>query len=701
MASEAALLTMYYVLSFPSASSLWGLELEPQRHTTRLDRFYLPTCSLYLATTIRHSSAVTAITNEAPMPHGHRQPSPRRNRRRHSAHRERSCKRIFKERFKEEVEYDVSKPKAKRKATDWKFVFVKFAALQWKIGEPLPERPSRSHKGRPKPNRDRFHRERSPELRGRHRHHHGSRRELRDASYHRWPHGSSISTPRPTRPKSPHSQARPHARRLTRLPKDDDGHSPLTHAPSDSEEESTASLRGPQPQPQGVPTTVFKHPSTDPDKDRAKDRPDVPPSLHATLDTDLNDTAPDSDEDDAGDSCDPPPSSHKKSNSDEDEGSNFRSSSSDLDGDEEENVRQVAILPLQVVKVDLGDTLPNSEENRDASLSSSPPDTSEEVENIRNAATSPHQVAHVDLSNTNSDSEESQASSDSDESEDEDPVTDLSAPSVDASPEDEGEVDDSLDQDEGYAITPPITSPEKLETASAIASIVLPSSQEDVIRPGASKAEFTASHNASGTATPDPQPQPSSLTKPSYSKAVRSIKGRIDLYPGLIVRRNVGNDDHPYLITQIDPAVVAHLCTSRPRLLKFTNQYKEKTETHFCYLGGRKEKFFHTNGISKPEVAELDIIGKPMPYKTYIELEKREPFDPNDFVRFGNQKRELTPKSLEKFRDLYNLHGCKRVLLGASPPRNRKYSWKNLRPVTPRRTARRPPPRSKRRRQRR
>lgn len=477
---------------------------------------------------------------------------------------------------------------------------------------------------------------------------------------------------------------------------DDDDHGPLTHTPSDSEdgydsdlsealsglgidhndgldvvtpsdseEESTASLRGPQPQPQGVPTTDFKHTSTNPNRDRAKDRPDVSPSLHTTLDTDFNDTAPESDEDDAGDSFDTPPSSYKISDEDEDEDSDLRSCLSDSDGDEEEIAHQAAILPLQVVKVDLGDTLPNSGENRDAPPSSNPPDPSEDyqVENILNAVTSLHQVAHVDLGDSYSDSDESQYHSDFDESEDEDPATDLSAALIDASPEGEGEVDDSLDQD---AITPPITSPEKLERASAIASVALPLSQEDVTGPGDSKAESAASHNASGTETPGPQPQPSSLAKPSSTKAVCSTKGQvaprakspINLYPGLIVRRQVGEDKHPHLITQKvqhkgNPAVVAHPCTSRPKKWKFRNQYQEQTEKHYCYLGGIKGKHFETDGIPKPKVAELDIQGPPMPYKTYIKLEEYEPFDPNDFVPFGRKKRQLPPESLEKFLNLY------------------------------------------------
>ncbi|KAK7423382.1 hypothetical protein QQZ08_009059 [Neonectria magnoliae] len=594
------------------------------------------------------------------MSHGDRQPSPRRNGRQHAAHRERSLKRTFEERFKDE--YDELKRKAKWKPTrERAFVFFKYTSALWKPGELLPELPSRSHERRPKPNRHRSHHERSPGPRGRHWHHHGSRRELRDASYQRWPHGSSTSTPRPT-----HSQARPHARRPTRLPEDcegfhharfyehsvlhpgfdppdtlgdldDDDHGPLIHTPSDSEDgydsdlsealpglgtdrnedldvvtpsglekESTASLRGPQPQPQGVATTGLKHTSTDPGRDHAKDPPYFPPSLNATLDTDFNDTAPDSDEDDARDSYDTPPSLHGISDPDENEGSDPRFCSSDSDGDEE-NRRQATILSLQVVKVDLGDGLPNSEENRNAPLRSSPPNTSEDyqVENIRNAATSPHQVAHVDIGDTYSDSNES---------EDEDPVTDLIAASINASLEDEREVDDSLDQDEAHAIPPPATSPEKLETASTIASI--------------------------------------------------------DLYEGLIVRRNVGNDDHPYVISQKvqhngNLAVVAHPCTSRPGLFKFTNQYgyKEQKEIHFCYLHGRRGKFFHTNGIPKPKKEELKIQGPQMPFKTYIKLEQHEPFDPNDFVPFKRQKRQLTPESSKKLRALYNnKHGYK------SPP---------------------------------
>ncbi|KAH8683890.1 hypothetical protein BGZ61DRAFT_480172 [Ilyonectria robusta] len=866
------------------------------------------------------------------MSYGHRQPSPLRNKQRHS--REQSWRRRFKERFKEK--YDALKRKASLTAADWAILFVKYAALEWKPGKPLPELPSHRHRRRPEPDRHRSHRERSPEQRGRRRRHHGSRRELRDASYHRWPHGSSISTPRPTRPRSPHSHTRSHARRRTHTSEDnedfddigayghgvlhtgfdpswstrpksphsqtrpymrrptrlydgdkdirhvqvygcgvphpdvdsfdtsgdsddhdhapsdsdysydsdlsetlsgsgivhneslhvinsfdseeestaslrnpqpvpqgvlttgfdhfdtlsdsDDGYdSDLSEAlsglgidhneglhvvtPSDSEEESTASLRGPQPEPQGVPSTSLKHTSADP----GEGYPDVPPSLHATSDTDFNDTAPDSGEDDAGntydtpsssyqisvsddgecsgprscssdsdgdeeeivrqatilplqsvkadlgstvsnsnghyagDSYDSPPSSHQIRDSDEDECSDHRSCSSDSEEDEEdeeENVRQAAGPPLKVVKVELGDMLPNSKENRDAPPSSSPPDPSEDypVENIRNAGTSPPQVVHVDSGDNYSDS---------DESEDGDPAADLSPTSINASPEGEGEVD-SLDQDEAYASTSPIASPEKLERASAIASVVPLSSQDDVTGPGDSKAESIASHNASGTETPGPRPQPSSVAMPSSSKAVRSTKRRdatkakspMNLDPGSIVRRVVGDDKHPYLVTQNvlhngNPAVVAHPCTSRPQKEKFRNQYQEQTETHYVFLGGIIEGNFDTDGIPKPKVAELDIQGPPMPKQTYIKLEEHEPFDPNDFVPFGPQKRELPPESLEKFLNLYRLHGCKRVLLGASPPRNRKYSCKNLRSVTPRRSARRPPPPSKRRRQRR
>ncbi|KAH6961958.1 hypothetical protein BKA56DRAFT_679511 [Ilyonectria sp. MPI-CAGE-AT-0026] len=865
------------------------------------------------------------------MSYDHRQPSPRRNGRRHS--RKRSWRRRFKERFKEK--YDALKRKASLTAADWAILFVKYAALEWKPGKPLPELPSRGHRRRPEPDIHRSHRERSPELRGRRRRNHGSRRELRDASYHRWPHGSSISTPRPTRPtsphsharshvrrrthtsednedfddigayghgvlhtgfdpswstrpKSPHSQARPYMRRPTRLydgdkafrhvrvygygvphpgvdsfdtsgDSDDHDHAPsdsdysydsdlsealsgsgIVHneglhvitssdseeestaslrnpqrvpqgvlttgfdhfdtlsdsndgydsdlsealsgsgidhneglhvvTPSDSEKESTASLRGTQPEPQGIPTTSLKHTSADPDGNHAKGYPDAPPSLYATSGTDFNDTAPDSGEDDARNTYDTPSSSYKTSVSDDGECSDPRSCSSDSDGDEEETVHQATILPLQpvkadlgntvvnsnedyagdsydsspyshqirdsdedecsglgscssdseedeeenvrqaagpplkAVKVELGDTLPNSEENRDASPSPSPPDPSEGhlVEDIRNAATSPPQVVQVDSSDNYSDS---------DESEDGDPATDLSAASIDASPEGEGEVD-SLDQDEAYACTSPIASPEKLERASAIASVVPLSSQDDVTGPGDSKTESIASHNASGTETPGTQPQPSSLAMPSSSKAVRSTKRRVkakspmNLYPGLIVRRVVGDDKHPYLITEIvllngNTFVVAHPCTSRPKLKKFRNQYQEQTEKHYCYLGGIIEGDFDTDGIPKPKVAELDIQGPSMPKQTYIKLEQHEPFDPNDFVPFGTQKRELTPESLEKFLNLYQLHGCKRVLLGASPPRNRKYSCKNLRSATQRRSARRPPPPSKRHRRRR
>ncbi|KAK7429757.1 hypothetical protein QQZ08_003783 [Neonectria magnoliae] len=253
-----------------------------------------------------------------------------------------------------------------------------------------------------------------------------SLRELRDASYHRWSHGSSISSissPGPTTPKSPYSQARPHVRRPTlseddqdfgdtgayghdvlhigfeppsdiprftkprdirayrhavphtgfdpfdtpgpksphnqarphaRLPtrenfgdghdvphsgfdpfdtlsdSDDDDHGLPTDAPSDlddgydsdlsealsgsdtdhdadldvatpsdSEEELAVSLRNPRPHSLGVLTISLKHTSHDPDRGRAKDRPDGLLSLHAALDTDVNDAAPDSGEDDA------------------------------------------------------------------------------------------------------------------------------------------------------------------------------------------------------------------------------------------------------------------------------------------------------------------------------------------------------------------------------------------------------------------
>lgn len=480
--------------------------------------------------------------------------------------------------------------------------------------------------------------------------------------------------------------------------------------PSDSEEESTASLRCPQPEPHGVPTTSLKHTSADPDRDRAKGYPDVSPSLHATSDTDEDDTAPDSGEDDAGNTYNTPSSSYKTSVSDDGECSDLRSCSFDSDGDEEEIVRQATILPLQSVKADLGNRVPVSNEDDAGDSYDSPPSShkirdsgedewsdprscssdSEKVEeeNVRQAAGPPPKVVKAELGDTLPNSEENGDAppnsslpqvvhvdsndnySDSGESEDGDPATDLSAASIDAPPEAEGEVN-SLDQDEGCVITSPMTSPKKLETAFAIASVVPTSSQDDVTGPGDSKAESIASQNASGTETPGPQPQPSSLAMPSSSKAARFKKRRVatkakaplDLYAGLIVRRKVGKDVHPYLITDIvqlngNEFVEAHPCTSRPKLKKF-KQYKK----HFCFIGGIIEKKFETNGFPKPEKAELHIQGPPMPFKTYIQLKERKLFDRSEFVAFTRQKRQLSPESLKKFLNLY-----RSTWLQKSPP---------------------------------
>ncbi|KAJ4203164.1 hypothetical protein NW767_005275 [Fusarium falciforme] len=459
---------------------------------------------------------------------------------------------------------------------------------------------------------------------------------------------------------------------------------------SDPEEELLVSPHNSRPHSQEVLTISLKHTSNDLDRERARGRPDIPPSLPAAFGTDVNDTAPILDEDDVEHHGATSPSSHETSDSDddEDEDSDLGSSSSDSDGDQEQNTH-------------LGDALPNSEESWDAPLSSSPLDPSEDLQvvSIRIAATSPHQVAHVCLDTTysvsdksevyfdfdqpqeESDPDESEEDSDSDQSEEESEEDLVRAPthvSIDEPPEDEGEVDDTLGQEEEHTIIPLITRPEKLETASTIAPAVSPSRQEDVTGPGDSKTDSTASHNAFGTEIPDPQLQPSSSAKPSPSTAVSRIKGRgavgtkrpFYLYPGLFARRKVGKDDHPHLISQIVlhngiPAVIAHPCTSRPTRDKYINQYGKQTETHFCFLGGIEGKSFHNNDIPPPEKGELDTEGPPMPYKTYIKLKECKPFDPNDFVPFRGSKHKLPPKELKKFLDLYNLHGCKKSPTGS------------------------------------
>ncbi|KAF4451015.1 hypothetical protein FALBO_16397 [Fusarium albosuccineum] len=377
--------------------------------------------------------------------------------------------------------------------------------------------------------------------------------------------------------------------------------------PSASKEQLTASLRNPPPQSQTVPITGLKLASANPGRVHAKDRRDGTPSLHGTLGPG---------EDHAECYRDTSPSSLP----DEDEGSNLRSCSYGSGGDQEENVAQ--------------------------------------------AATHLQQVAHVDAGDIRSKFHES---------EDEVPVTDLDNIPIGTPSENEGEVDDGLGQDEGYASMSRETSPEEPERSSTIASVVLPSSQEDASGPGDSKAELAASYSSPGIETPSPQPQPSFLAK------------SIDFSPGSIVRRKSWRkfrgrwrfDYHPHVITQstLDDdgktvAVMACLCTSRPKLDLFTEQYKEQKKKHFCYLGGIEEGDFVTpEDTPKPTEAELDIQGPPMPKQTYIELEEGGPFDPGDFKSFGDQPRRLTLTSREKFFNLYTpaLHGCKKSPPGSVP----------------------------------
>ncbi|KAJ3539435.1 hypothetical protein NM208_g5489 [Fusarium decemcellulare] len=461
----------------------------------------------------------------------------------------------------------------------------------------------RVHKRRRKHNRHQLHRERSPEPKGRHRRHHASRRDLSDA-----PSDESDSddgydidlNEGLSNPDIDHYEGRDVA------------------SPSNPEGRLTASLPSPRSPSQGVPLTSLKHASAHPDGDCAKDCRDGSPSLHDTLDSDLDDTASDSDEHRVGDYSDTPPSSLETSRHEEDEGNTHGSRSYDSDGDQEVNVCPTA--------------------------------------------TRLHKDAHVDLGDTCFKSHESE----------EDPGMNLGDGSIGATSENEGELDDSLGQDEGYASVSRETTPEKLERASTITSVVPASSQEDVSGPGGFKAELTASNSSPGTEIPALQPQSSSLAKPP-----------IDFSPGSIVRRKSWRkfrgrwrfDYHPHLITQnvLDDngktAVMACLCTSRPKLDLFTEQYKEQKKKHYCYLGGIEEGNFETDNTPRPTEAELDIEGPPMPIQTYIELEEGGPFDLGDFKSFGDQPRRLTLTSREKFFNLYTpaLHGCKKSPPGSVP----------------------------------
>ncbi|KAF5618949.1 uncharacterized protein FTJAE_12080 [Fusarium tjaetaba] len=164
------------------------------------------------------------------------------------------------------------------------------------------------------------------------------------------------------------------------------------------------------------------------------------------------------------------------------------------------------------------------------------------------------------------------------------------------------------------------------------------------------------------------------------------------LYPGSIVRRNVKGDRHPYTILHIEqeenkgPIIWACICKSRIRLWRIRQQYgKTKTgERHFIYFGGLEpNKGFKTDGIEMPTVPEVEIQGPPMPKCTYLELRSCQAFEPGDFKGYWDGvARYLKPSSLDKVINELSqtntkhtwLQKQKRVLLGASPSRNRKYS---------------------------
>jgi hypothetical protein len=106
-------------------------------------------------------------------------------------------------------------------------------------------------------------------------------------------------------------------------------------------------------------------------------------------------------------------------------------------------------------------------------------------------------------------------------------------------------------------------------------------------------------------------------------------------------------------------------------------------ERHFIYFGGiNPNKGFKTDGILMPTVPEVEIEGPPMPKCTYLELNSCQAFNPGDFKLFSGGPRHLKPSSLDKVINELSqtntkitwLQKQKRVLLGASPSRNRKYS---------------------------
>ncbi|KAL6364668.1 hypothetical protein LRP88_00638 [Fusarium phalaenopsidis] len=419
---------------------------------------------------------------------------------------------------------------------------------------------------------------------------------------------------------------------------------------SDPDEEMTPSLHEPRPRSPGLLTTALRDKSIVPNKDSAKDRCDASHSLHAILDPDHTDTRADSDEDYAGDQDDTPSSLDKTSDQDQDESSDAESWSSDSAGDQEEGSCQVSPSLSQVAKTDLGDAIP-SDENWDAPLSASPLDPGEDhqVEDTPSAVIRPQQSADADIGDTSSSSE------------DEDLATGGSHGSTDISSENEADVDDEgLGHDEGYSSEVLEMSSEKPETASVIAPAVVPSSQEDTTGSGDSKAECSASHNASETESPETQSQPSSSAKlPSY------------IFPGSILQGepNIDKNEHPYLITETEPFIMARLGTSRPKLRKFREQYGKPNQgerkIHFSYVWGKRMKRFVTGSIRRPRKPDLVYQGPPMPYQTYFELEERGPFDPGDFKLLRGQLRQLDPASSKKLN--LSKHGCKKSPPGSVP----------------------------------
>lgn len=414
---------------------------------------------------------------------------------------------------------------------------------------------------------------------------------------------------------------------------------------SDPDEEKTPSLRNPRPRSPGLLTTALRDTSTIPNTDSAKDRCDASHSLHAILDPDHKDTTADSDSDYPEDQHGTPSSSDETSDQDQGESSDAESWSSDSAGDQEEGGCQVSPSLSQVAKTDLGDAIP-SDENWDARRSASPLDLGEghQVEDTPNAVIRPQQSADADIDDTSSTSE------------DKDLATGDSHGSTDISSENEEDVDDDgLGHDEGYSSALK-ASPEKLRTASIIAPAVVPSSQEDTAGSGDSKAGCSASHNASETESPDTQSQPSSSAKlPSY------------IFPGVILQAEPSMDqlEHPYLITQTEPFIMARLGTSRPKFKKFKEQYGKPNQgerkIHFSYVGGKRMKPFVTKNIPRPRQPDLIIKGPPMPFQTYFELEERGPFEPSDFKLLRGQLRQLDPESLKELN--LSKHGCKK-----SPP---------------------------------